>query len=707
MPMRLLAILGSAILAAVLAAPARADQAPWLTSQDWLVRRVVDLKPEATGRSGEEVGVCTFYSGGLVKADGSDIRVAVEGRRPVSHRILQRGPGDLVRIAFEVLPSETRYYIYYGNQKAPAPAKALDVQRGLLLEVRRWEGAVPEKLAAAEAAWPKAEPIGADFVPTVSFGVNPFAETDTPAVYHFTGFFVPPASGTYPMAVSSEGSSWLLIDGKEVIAAPGPHGAIGDARQAKPVPLTVSAHRLDFWYVKRPAGMTALVAWKAPDAQKFEAIPAKYFLQASRATLVECELPGERMVADFFPENESETWWPDQYAIRMQFKNLSKGISLQAGGKFEWDFGDGQTSLLASPSHLYLAAGDYVVSLRGSRAGSANTFRTKVHVDRNWPKQSDAALDPLPRCATEVAQYTFSTLDNRSLQAAINLFEHEGLTTSIIGAATEFTGRQGIPDVQALVVGLLLGDSLRKANQAPQAVDAYRQLEGRLKGAAQKAELAGRTADTLLADLHRWDDAEKEFQRILKTYGATGADSLLRRAHIGLGDIARHRGDGPKARQEYAAAAAIRVVQMPPNEVAVRVGTLSRYVEDYTRQKQWEWAFKSLADWAWEFPPDKLQGHWSALRAEALDKKGDRAEALLEATDLLAANPASPYAVRLLMLAAECQVAAGKTNEARLLLQTAVEDYPEDPLQDAARKRLKALGGPLPTDAKPPKKAAP
>jgi tetratricopeptide (TPR) repeat protein len=238
-------------------------------------------------------------------------------------------------------------------------------------------------------------------------------------------------------------------------------------------------------------------------------------------------------------------------------------------------------------------------------------------------------------------------------------------------------------------------------------VELYRQLEGRLKGPAMKAEAAGKAADTLLTDLRRWDDAEKELQRILKTYATSGAEGLLRRTHSGLGDILRHRGDGPKARQEYAAAAAARIAQLPPNEAAVRVGTLSRYVEEYTRQKQWEWVFKYLADWAWEFPPDKLQGHWSYLRADALDRKGDRAAALEEATDLLAANPASPYAVRLLMLAAECNVAAGQTDKARLLLQTAVEDYPEDPLQDAARKRLKTLGGPLPADAKTPKKAAP
>jgi len=37
----------------------------------------------------------------------------------------------------------------------------------------------------------------------------------------------------------------------------------------------------------------------------------------------------------------------------------------------------------------------------------------------------------------------------------------------------------------------------------------------------------------------------------------------------------------------------------------------------------------------------------------------------------------------------------GNRQKARLLLQTAVEDYPEDAHCDEARQRLQALGGPV------------
>jgi hypothetical protein len=50
-------------------------------------------------------------------------------------------------------------------------------------------------------------------------------------------------------------------------------------------------------------------------------------------------------------------------------------------------------------------------------------------------------------------------------------------------------------------------------------------------------------------------------------------------------------------------------------------------------------------------------------------------------------------------------VALGDKDKARLLLQSAADDYPEDPDQAKARSRLMALGGPVKTEGEP--KSAP
>jgi tetratricopeptide (TPR) repeat protein len=386
----------------------------------------------------------------------------------------------------------------------------------------------------------------------------------------------------------------------------------------------------------------------------------------------------------------------------MQLKNLTKGISAQ-GGKFAWDFGDGQTSTAANPTHIYLASGDYTVILKAGRLADTSTFRAKVRVERNWWKQTDPAIEPIKKYAEEVAQYDFPALDARNLMVAVSLFEHESASAPLVAAATALLKHPDLKEGDAPRLGLLKSEHLRKLGKAQEAVAALRELEARVKRPATKAQFAVEAGEVLLKDLHRWDEAEQEYQRALKTYATAGADLILRRAHVGLGDIWRHRGDGEKARAAYAGAAAIQVHSLPPNEAAVRIGTLARYVEDYTRQRQWEWVTKFLEDWAWEFPADKFKGNWSYLKAVALAAQNKKAAALEEAMDVLGANPQSPYAVRLLMLAAECQVALGDKEKARLLLQTAADDYPEDPDQAKARTRLMALGGPLPTDNKPKK----
>jgi len=678
-------------LIATWGAIAHADIAPWL-GPGWKVRRVVDAKVEPSSYPGADVAVCTFYSGGLTKPDASDIRVAAEGRRLVPHRVLQIGPGDLVRIAFAATPGAERYYIYYGNPEAEPPAETWEPERGVLLETRKWPGGSMGRLGEVQRTWDKAEPVGANFVSHVSFGFNPFGDSEAPRMYHYTGWVVAPEAGTYDVATSSDDASWLLIDGKEVVAWPGEHGALWDARHSAKSALSEGVHRIDYWHVNGGGTMMAVAAWRVPQTDRFAPIPPKAFLPVVQATVVETDIQNERIVADCFIEHAGESWWPDHYAFRIRFKNFSKGISLRQGGRFDWDFGDGQTSQAAEPVHVYLAPGDYTIALKASRGALANTFRTKVRIERNWWRQAERAIDPVKGYAEAVARYNFQTLDLANLFLAIRLFDHQKMGDALIAAATAFTvEREGASEEDLYPAGLLLGKYLRKSGRGKEAIGTYRRMEGRLKAPAQKARLALETAETLLRNLHEYDQAEGQYRRVLKTYPAVAGDAVLRRAYIGMGDVWRHRGKTDEARRAYEAAVDIRIKVYTPAQAAVRVGTLARYVEEYTRERQWEWAFEFLDVWAWEFPFGKLQGHWSLLRVRALVAKGDREEALREAADLLAASPDSPYAVRLLMEAAECHIALGSRDQARRLLETAVEDYPEDPCREEVRNRLRTM----------------
>jgi hypothetical protein len=469
------------VMVAGFASIARADTAPWLP-MDWTVRRVVDARPDTTRYAGGEVGVVAFYSGGLAKPDGSDIRVAVKGKQLTPHRVLQVGPGDFFRVAFMAVPGETKYYVYYGNPKA-APPEPWEPQRGVLLECRKWQGGVPTSLDQVKQVWAKAAPIGTDFVSHVSFGFNPFTETDTPALFHYTGWFVAPEAGTYSIATSSDDDSWVFIDGKEVVAWPGTHTAVWDARHSASVNLDDALHRIDYWHVNQAGPMMAVAAWKTPKGDKYEPIPARAFLKVAEGTLVEAEIAGRRLVADFFPENAGESWWPDQYAVRMQFRNISKGISVQTG-KFEWDFGDGQTSAAPNPKHIYLVPGDYTISLKCLLPNDTHIFSTKVRVERNWWKQAESAIEASRKYGEEVALYDLSKLDVRSLTAAVSLFEHESLGQPLVAAGSELMKRQGLEDREVRRVGILIADQLRKLKT--------RSGGGRLSPVGRAAQSPGR-----------------------------------------------------------------------------------------------------------------------------------------------------------------------------------------------------------------------
>ena len=48
--------------------------------------------------------------------------------------------------------------------------------------------------------------------------------------------------------------------------------------------------------------------------------------------------------------------------------------------EYSWDFGDGETSTLASPTHIYDATGEYQVTLTATKAGATSTFSDKITI---------------------------------------------------------------------------------------------------------------------------------------------------------------------------------------------------------------------------------------------------------------------------------------------------------------------------------------
>ena len=115
-----------------------------------------------------------FFTHGELDERAESLAVYDGRHEPVSWRILQVGPGDYCRIAFQTTPKQHLYKIYYGGKAEARKPPAWTSTAGLLLETRRWTSCDLNSLASVQAALQASSPYGSAFVPSVFHRYNPF-----------------------------------------------------------------------------------------------------------------------------------------------------------------------------------------------------------------------------------------------------------------------------------------------------------------------------------------------------------------------------------------------------------------------------------------------------------------------------------------------------------------------------------------------------
>ena len=221
----------------------------------------------------------------------------------------------------------------------------------------------------------------------------------------------------------------------------------------------------------------------------------------------------------------------------------------------------------------------------------------------------------------------------------------------------------------------------------------------------RKAVLLTRGASAVLEHLSEVDRARGYYQRALATLRSSERTSLRstsdayptakaetrRRVLLGLAEVAVFKGDASGARKRLGEADAIRIKKSEQGGSAVRVGSLSRAVEDYVRRNEFTAARGLLDTWEWEYPLDRLAGYSTLLRAKLHMQREEYGRAVRLLTSLVVVNPASNYAGELLMTAGECHLALGDKTAARDTYKRVLGEYPESPHVKDALSRLEAL----------------
>lgn len=663
----------------------------------WSVRVPLALadRPGKPTLPGADVAVAEFFTAGLLQPDGRDLRVTTDAGQPTPHRVLQVGPGDVARVAFAVVPGRQNYFAYFGNPAAKAPGEdaALDIRRGVLLEVWAYAGGAAGTFAQAVATVNKAgrhRRIGRGFRSRVFSGHNPFGPgVRIAAVY--TAWLIAPAAGRYAFGSCSRNASFVVVDETLVVRNGGWHGPRRRGWPTGTIELNQGLHFVTYYHVTPWANPQAVLSWKPPGG-KWHVIEPASFAPVFRATAGPMEHRGRPVAVDFEIVESGEAFLGEGYAQRRVFRPMLAG----RGGsrlRWHWEFGDGQKITTNKPrpvEHVYLSPGERTVRLRVSGHSAPLEVAHRVEIDRDWDRVTSRDLEGLRRYAKIVGEYDFASLGSGDLAGAVKLFERLGELRGLLRATKAFVRRDRAEAAEVREVVEVLLPLLRAGGKSAEAVTLLLKAAGMTQDGQLKAELLNRVGRVRLDDLGQVDEAMEVFERVLREHRSDGGKAL-RDARIGVGDVWRARGDFQQARGAYRKAGVSdeRARKFP----AIVRGDYARQAEAYLRRGDLADALEAVDAWEQMLPEDKLEGYSTLLRVRVLDRLGRYAEIVREAGRLLRVNPAGAYGPDLLLARAGALRELGRHDEARAALGRLLREYPESARVSEAARLLEAMKG--------------
>ncbi len=704
---------------------------------------------------GYTVVVTQFFHHGLINPEGSNVLVFGKGQKPVPTRVLQLGPGDYCRLAFEVQPGQSSYEIFYGGQ-APEPSQvpAWTNQDGLLLETREFRPCNLHNLDSVREAFRSAKPIGADYVQGVQHSYNPFALRPAPFLSRYSGMLHIASAGTYGFLTSSQDCSFLLIDDKLVVDAPGAHRPVHHALRGarKDIALSAGPHKFEYYHAASGPQAMMVAAWEVnprdPKPQP-AAIPPEVFRTAAigREPAGPVSLRNEKLVPDFLVQIAGSVPLPDNAVplVRVAFRDTSPR-ALTLNSKISWDFGDGQTSPEANPQHVYLRPGLYTVKLTVRRAGKPFEMANRVYVDAP-PQVAHEQLDELDAYLPILQTYNARALDAGALGQLVAAYQAKA--DRLLGPPDESDRGPGKPARKLAKPRNPEGPLSPEELQRRQEIQAARRTEalkyialaveaGRvgLAGPAvanannedllRLVQMLGPMARFQLGDSRLAGNLWETAARRLTQPEAQGA-CHLEAADIAINDLANPTlgkrlldqasqklkepkspelaarlqriwgdyyalaGDGKAARKAYLAAESLVAAGRTNVERIAWQGAHGRSAEQFIKSGELDRAAAELHQWQEEFPADKINGYITLLFARYWFGRQQYDAAIALAGQLSAVNPDSPYIDQLWLLAAECEQARGNLDQAIARLEALLKHYPGSPLVPAVKERLAHL----------------
>jgi len=641
------------------------------------------------------VVVTEFFTHGQLAARGENLAVFDGRHELVPWRVLQVGPGDFCRIAFQTVARQRSYTIYYGGKSTPREPPPWTATFGLVLETRRWKPCDLNQARSVRQAFTASQPIGRVYVPNVFHRFNPLAPGPQPFLSLYSGTLRIRTAGDYQFFTTSQDCSFLVVDGREVAAAPGAHRAVGDARHKGTIALKAGPHSFEYLHAAAGPAACMVAAWQRPGTSRPEVIPPEAFGWQEVAVLpaIGPWHLGNRAMHDMEARAAGEvvlSGFEDAPAlVRVAFR------SPNLRGRAHWEFGDGQTSKASSPQHIYLHPGIYTVRLSIPGDSAALTVSNRIEIGRPAVfADQDHPPDGLAAYLLALRDGEPSKLDPLGLVQLVRA-EIEGNHPAVaasVGKAGLLAG-QAAADPAALdalvqLVGPLLRDTMDDPETALAAWKAAASGMAEITP-ARRAAYELEAADIALNDLLRAGEAKPLLDSATARLKGDDEPEFTTRLYRVWGEYWARKGDRPAARASYERAMASAAgSRRPAIEQSSWRGALSRSTEAYLRDKRFDRALSELRRWQDEYPADKVEGYLPLLQARYWVARGKPERAIALAGDALAVNPDSSDADRLAYLAAECEDSLGHADRAAAGYRAFLNDYPGSPLVPEVKQKL-------------------
>ncbi len=601
----------------------------------------------------------------------------------------------------------------------------LTVDRGLLLTVRRHNLAKhPANWEEMKAFFAGENPIlGQGFRPMVFDGFNRFGPSERYASY-YRGNLEVPSEGKYAFCTISDDASFLFVDGKLVVGWPGEHTFQGGERGERQgeVELSAGVHWLEYYHEEITGEQLAVAGWKRSGEAQFQPIPPSAFRPLFEAALTAVTRREATVTADFAFTSSEELEVP---GVSMIYLSAKAALYPEAEGlELRWDFGDGQEARGKAVDHVYFDPGMYLVTLRVVRSrpgGGGGDVVDEVTQRFNTEVQMtlEGATHGTHQFLAVVRGYDPAKLSGAHLERVLQLFDYVEQTQGSLPFLVELRMRQtraqeipiaGRARTALKLAAVMWSESRDEAKAFPllqEAEDPAAPMEVRVE--ALELEL-----DTLCHGASRQPAPALEKIAKLLEGGEQGklADPPRRRLEIALGDGLRFRGDQGSAGKAYQKAGEWdRESGKRRAESDARKGEVDRShfllrTRNLLHRRELDEARRTLQEWVWEYPGEKLDGAYSLLVAQYLQQVGRFAQALDELRDFVRACPQSNLAPAAILLEGEIRLREERREDAAEIFRRLLKDYPESPQVEEARKHVEGLST-LSKPAEPTKQEKP